>query len=125
MTKTLLAVSFLAVTLLNGCVSNRVTNLTVTELPRSANNMYRVEYQWDSTQQTVRPDTIKPFVLVGFDQYEMKPVMKMNNRWEAWIPVPAGVSEVTYSFKVAYQYTGFGKTPSASKRSQEYKLFIK
>lgn len=124
MTKTVLALSLL-LALAAGCVTNTVTNLTATEAPRAANNMYRVEYQWDSTQQTVRPDTITPTVLVGFDQYPMKPVMKMNNRWEAWIPVPAGQSEISYRFKVDYTYTRFGKPGTASKLSQDYKLFIK
>ncbi len=125
MTKTLLALSLLVTLLMAGCVTNTVTNLTATEVPRSPNGMYRVEYQWDSSQQTVRPDTIKPTVLVGFNQYEMKPVMKMNNRWEAWIPVPVGQDEISYRFKVDYQYTGFGNPKNASKLSQDYKLIVK
>ena len=36
------------------------TNLTATAQPRSANGLYRVEYEWTSTQQTVQPETIKP-----------------------------------------------------------------
>jgi len=86
--------------------------------------MYRIEYQWDSTQQTLRPETIKPYVLVGFDQYEMRPVMKMNNRWEVWVPVPAGKDDITYRFKVDYQYTTFGGMKSASKLSRDYKLTV-
>ena len=124
MTKTLLGFSML-LALATGCVTNTLTNITPTEVPRSDRGMYRVEYQWDSNQQTVRPDSIKPFVLVGFDQYEMKPVMKMSNRWEVWIPVPPGNSEVTYRFKVDYQYTAFGAPRMASKLSQDYKLFVK
>jgi hypothetical protein len=125
MTKTFLALSLSLAVLVSGCVANRVTNLTATEVPRSPNGMYRVEYQWDSNQQTVRPDTIKPTVLVGFNQYEMRPVMKMNNRWETWIPIPAGQNEISYRFKVDYQYTGFGAPRNASKLSQDYKLFVK
>jgi len=124
MTKTLLALVLLA-SMLTGCVTHTVTNLTTKEQPRSPNHMYRVEYQWDSTDQTVRPGTIKPVVMVGFEEYEMKPVMKMNNRWEAWVPVPPGKSEITYQFKIAYQYTGFGKVEKASTKSKEYTLTIR
>ena len=79
MTKRLLALSLL-LALIAGCVTNTVTNLTPTAQPRSPTGQYRVEYQWDSTQQTVRWDTIKPVVLVGFDNYEMKPVLRTMNR---------------------------------------------
>ncbi|MEY2409688.1 MAG: hypothetical protein QOF48_2358 [Verrucomicrobiota bacterium] len=125
MTKILLGLSALLL-VATGCVTNTVTNITPTEVPRSPNGMYRIEYQWDSTQQTVRPGSLKPVVLVGFDQYEMKPVMKMNNRWEVWVPIPAGKNEITYRFKVDYQYTAFGAPKSASKLStQDYKLVVK
>ena len=124
MTKTLLALVLLA-SMLTGCVTHTVTNLTVTEQPRSPNNMYRIEYQWDSTQQTERRGSVKPVVMVGFEEYEMKPVMKMHNRWEAWVPVPPGKNEITYQFKIAYQYTGFGKIETASTKSKEYTLTIR
>ena len=125
MTKTVLALSLLVSVLVAGCVTNTVTNLTATEVPRSPNGMYRLEYQWDSNQQTVLPDTIKPTVLVGFNQYEMKKVMKTPNRFEAWVPVPAGQSEISYRFKVDYQYNAFGDPKNASKLSQDYKLIVK
>ena len=124
MTKTLLALVLLG-SLLTGCVTHTVTNLTTTTQPRSTNHMYRVEYQWDSTQQTELPKTIKPVVMVGDTEYPMRPVMKMTNRWEAWIPVPPTVNEITYHYKIAYKYTGFGKVEKASWNSQEYTLTIR
>ena len=124
MTKRLLALSLL-LALIAGCVTNTVTNLTPTAQPRSPTGQYRVEYQWDSTQQTVRWDTIKPVVLVGFDNYEMKPVLRTMNRWEAFIPVPAGKDQVIYQIKVEYQYARFGKPGLASKLSPEYKMVVK
>lgn len=125
MTKTFLALSLFVSLLVAGCVTNTVTNLTATEVPRSPTGMYRVEYQWDSSQQTVRPNSIKPTVLVGFNQHEMKQVMKTANRFEAWVPIPAGQSEISYRFKVDYQYTAFGNPKNASKLSQDYKLIVK
>ena len=124
MTKTLFALSLLG-GLLVGCVTNTVTNLTATTQPREATGLYRVEYEWDTTQQTVRPDSIKPTVLVGFETYDMKPVLKTANRWEAFIPVPPGKDQVIYQFKVDYEFTRFGPNGKASKKSPEYKLNIK
>ena len=111
---------------LAGCVTSTVTNLTATTQPRNSSNLYPIEYQWDTTQQTIKPDSIQPFVMVGFDSYEMRPTLRMTNRWEALVPVPAEKSVITYRFKVDYEYRRFGDKPGkASKGSPEYKLYIK
>lgn len=125
MMKTLLAALSLAALLVTGCVTNTITNLTSSTVARDPKGMYRVEYQWDSNQQTVRPETIKPFVISGAGTYEMKPVMKMNNRWETWIPVPPNQNSVEYFIKVDFQYTVFGGVKNASKRTKDYVLNIK
>lgn len=125
MTKTLLALVLFTLMIITGCVTHTVTNLTPSSQPRATNHMYRVEYQWDTTQQSFRQGSVKPVVMVGLEPYVMKPVMKMNNRWEAWIPVPPGQNEITYQFKIDYQYTGFGKVEKASTTSREYTLTIR
>ena len=91
---------------LAGCVTT-LTNLTAT------------------TQQTIKPRTIQPYVVIGFDTYEMRPTYKMTNRWEALIPIPPDKNVVTYRFKVDYEFARFGKPGKASKASPEYKLYIK
>ncbi len=111
-------------TVLAGCVTT-VTNLTATTQPRNANNLYLIEYQWDTSQQSIRPSSIQPFVNIGFDTYEMRPTARMNNRWEALVPVPAGTKVVTYRFKVDYEFNRFGEPGKASKASPEYKLYIR
>ena len=108
-----------------GCVTTTVTNLTSTTQPRNPNNLYLIEYQWDTTQQTIRPESIQPFVVVGFDTYEMRPTLRMNNRWEALVPISADKSVITYRFKVDYEFARFGKPGKDSKASPEYKLYIK
>jgi len=114
----------LAALVLAGCVTT-VTNLTATTQPRNPNNLYLIEYQWDTTQQTIRPDSVQPYVVVGFDTYEMRPTLRMTNRWEALVPVPLDKTVITYRFKVDYEYGRFGKPGKASKSTQEYKLYIK
>lgn len=124
MTKQFLALSLL-LALLTGCVTNTVTQLTPTTQPRNPTGQYRVEFQWDSSQQTVRWDTIKPHAVVDLDTYEMKQVLRTTNRWEAFIPIPASKNQVIYQFKVDYEVTQFGKPRLTSKLSSLYKMVIK
>ncbi len=122
--KNLLAWGLLTL-LLVGCVSTTLTNLTATTQPRNPTGQYLIEYAWDSNQQTVRPETITPYVVIGFNSYKMQRVLRMTNRWETYIPVPAGQESVRYHFKVDYEYNRFSKKPGlASITSPEYKLVI-
>jgi hypothetical protein len=107
-----------------GCATSKVTNLTPTHEPRSPNNLYPVEYQWNSNDPTIRPETITPYVVAGFDFYSMRRIPKMTNRWEAYIPVPVGQKSVNYHFRVDYEYNSFGKRLKNSVLSPEYKLQV-
>ena len=111
--------------MMSGCVSNSITNLTSTVQSRSANNQYRIEYHWDSTQQSLRPTSISPSVIIGFDSYPMRRVIHTSNRWETWVTIPADESQLIYHFKVDYDANGFGKIERSSKLSPEYKLVVR
>ena len=107
------------------CATNSsVTNLTPTRAKRTPNNLYLIEYEWRSNQQSMRPDSITPYVVVGTDQYPMRRVAKMKNRWEAYIPVPPTQKSVMYHIKVDYEYNDFGKRGKGSLKTEEYKLNI-
>jgi len=123
MMKKLLALAVVPVLLL-GCATT-LTNLTATSQPRNPKGLYLIEYAWDTTEQTIKPDTIKPYVVVGFDTYEMTQTLKMTNRWEALVPAGPDKDVIVYKFKVDYEYARFGKPGKASKSSEEYKLYIK
>lgn len=107
-----------------GCAGSRVTNLTTTRQPRNASGLYPIEFVWDSNQTTLKPDTIKPYVVVEFEFYPMRPALNISNRWETVIPVPANKDSVIYHFKVDYEYKTFGKPQKSSKLSPSYKLEI-
>ena len=107
-----------------GCGTSRVTNLTTTRLARNATGMYPIEFQWDSNQQTQIPGSVKPFVVVGYDFYPMRPSLGISNRWETVIPVGPDKTSVIYHFKIEYEYRTFGKPEKSSKLSPSYKLEI-
>ena len=116
---------WLVAALLGGCAtSTLITNLTPTQEPRNPNGQYLVEMKLDTTQATIRPESIAPHVMVGFDAYPMRPQLKMANRWEALVPVPAATNVINYYFKVDFSYNRFGKPGQDSLRSQQYKLTI-
>ena len=57
--------------LLTGC-STTFTRLTPLEQPRNANNLYPVEVQFNTTQQSLRMDSLKPYVLVNGELYPLR-----------------------------------------------------
>jgi hypothetical protein len=116
--------SVLPVLLLTGCAAT-FTRLTPLEQPRNPNNLYPVEVAFNSRQQSLRWETIQPYVLVNGEPYALRPVPLMTNRWEGFVPVPPGANSATFRFKFDYKYNSFGTAPKPdSAFSPEYKLRI-
>jgi hypothetical protein len=109
--------------LLAGCNAT-FTNLTPTQQVRNSNNLYPVGVALATRQQSLRWDTIHPQVMVGTDVYPMHPTSLMTNRWEGFVPVPAGMTQVHYRYKFDYQYNTLGKPKDDSALSPEYTLHI-
>lgn len=122
---TVFLLSVLMAALFVGCTHTTITNLTATTVQREPNNLYRVEYQWNSDQQTVINESITPYVVVAAEMYPMTRVRFTPNRWEAWVPVAASRAYIVYHFKVDYKYRRFGSEGEASRLSPEYKMVIK
>jgi len=115
----------LAVALLvTGCAGT-FTNLSATRQPRNGVNLYPVGVSFVSRQQTLRWDSIKPFVLVGKEAYPLQKTPIAENRWEGLIPVPAGEKEIEYRYKFEFDYNVLGETPKPDSRiSPMFKLQI-
>ena len=114
----------LSVLLLTGC-AGMFTRLTPLQQSRNANNLYPVEVAFNSQQQSLRWETIQPYVLVNGQLYPLRQVSLVKNRWEGFVPVPPGVNSVDYRFKFDYKYNTFGAPPKASSaKSPIYKLNI-
>ena len=122
MLKKFLAV--LPLVLLTGCATT-FTRLTPLEQPRNSNNLYPVEVVFNSSQQSLRWDSVQPYVLVNGALFPMHQVPMMQNRWEGFVLVPAGANSVSYRFKFDYTYNAFGQPPKPdSAFSPVYKLTI-
>ena len=102
---------FVPVLLLAGCATGNFTRLTPNIQPRTTNNLYSVEVSFNSQQQSLRWDSIQPYVLVNGKVYPMQQVPVVDNRWEGYVPVPAGENAVKYRFKFDYLYNNFGTAP--------------
>jgi hypothetical protein len=109
--------------LLAGCAT-QITNLTPRQQARNANNLYPVEASFRTRQQTVRWQSIRPYIVVGTNFYEMRPTPLMTNRWEGLIPVPPGTSLVHYHYKFDFHYNRMGPPGTDNAVSREYSLRI-
>ncbi len=108
MLKKFLAV--LPLLLLAGCATT-FTRLTPLEQPRNPNNLYPVEVVFNSSQQSLRWESIKPYVLANGVLYPMRQVPMMQNRWDGYVTVPPGTNSVSYRFKFDYLCNAFGTPP--------------
>jgi hypothetical protein len=106
----------LPVLLLAGC-STTFTRLTPLEQPRNPNNLYPVECIFNSSQQSLRRETIKPYVLAEGQLYPLRPVVGVTNRWEGLLPVPASANSLGYRFKFDYLYNNWGTPPKPNSAS--------
>ncbi len=107
---------------LAGCSS--VGNLTPSRYPRSENGFYRVEAVWNSNSEAIRDDSFRPEVVVGLKTYPMQRVPLVQDRWEAYIPVPPGETEIVYHFRFDYVENGFYHAKQGSADSPDYTLKI-
>ena len=115
---------FLPVLMLAGCTTT-FTQVTPLQQPRNANNLYPVEVIFNSSQQVLRWDSIKPSVLVKGELYPLRPVPVVQNRWEGLVPVPPTADGVTYRFKFDYLYNNIGTEPKPNSAfSPSYNLKI-
>ena len=112
------------VLLLTGCAAT-FTRLTPLEQPRNPDNVYPVEVAFNSPQQSLRRDSLKPFVLVNGAPSALQPVPMVENRWQGYISVPPGTNTVRFRFKFDYLFNSFGGAPQPdSAYSPEYVLKI-
>ena len=113
----------LLATLLAGCAGT-LTNLTPEYQTRNANGLYPVAVALSTRQQSLRWQSIKPYVMVGDNAYPMRLMPYMKNRWESLVPVPADVNLLHYTYKLDYQYNAIPEPQNDSLLSAPQTLRI-
>jgi hypothetical protein len=108
---------FLPVLLLAGCTTGTFTRLTPNLQTRNSNNLYPVEVIFNSNRQSLRWDSIRPFVVVNGQALPLRQVPVVKNRWEGLVPVSPGDNAVTYRFKFDYLVNSFDSTPQPNSES--------
>lgn len=108
---------------LAGC-SSSIINLTPSRLARNSEGAYRVEAAWRTSEQAIRPESIKPSVMVGFESYEMHPEPVVSNRWETFVPVPADQTLMHFRFRFDFTRNTIPAPVEDSKLSPEFRLEI-
>lgn len=103
MRKFIYALPVLAAALLAGC-TGKLTNLSAQYQVRNASGLYPVAVALKTRQQSLRWDSIKPYVMVGDQAYPMRQMPYMTNRWETLVPVPPGQNVLNYHYKLDWQY---------------------
>jgi len=116
--------TILAAALLGLCGCSSITNLTPSRYTRSENGYYRVEAEWKSNEQAIRSDSFEPQVVIGLDKYPMHAVGLVEDRWEAYIPIPPSQEETVYHYQFDYLKNAFRQPKPDSKQSAEYTLKI-
>ena len=118
----------LPVLLMAGCattVNPDITHLTPGEQPRSASNQYLLETTFDSSQKSLRWDSVRVTALVDGKTFPMTVEGQLTNRWEGYVTIPPGQNTATYRFIFDYKYNQFGGAPRpATAVSPAYTLKI-
>ena len=116
---------FLLLALLSAGCAAHFNNLTPQQVHRNNDNLYPVEVAFASRQQSLRWDSIHPYVLIGTESYPMRPVPLMKDRWETLVPAPRGTNVLHYRFKFDYLYNAVSQPKPDSATSQNFTLKIR
>ena len=114
----------LMATVLTGCSTTQLTNLTPNRLPRNEANVYSFEATWECKRRGVS-DQVDAVVLLDGNTYPMKPVPGTKNRWETQIAIPSEKVVVPYQYKFTYGYPGALSSQRNSDLSPSYRLYLR
>lgn len=112
--------------LLAGCgTTSTITQLTPRTQARNAEGLYPVEIEFRSNMQALKPETLKPYIQAGENNYPMRRTQRMEHRWETLLPVPASTNLVNYRVKVDFEYNAIPVAKSNSVLSAPFQLQIR
>ncbi len=113
--------------LLPGCATSSlstITNLTSSRLPRKENGQYAFSVEFITRQSTLVRDTLRAFVIVGDQRYEMARTPLLPDRWETLVPVDKASEVVTYRYRFEYEYRAIPERRAGVFDSKNYQLYL-
>lgn len=110
--------------LLAGCTTSTITNLTPRELPWSQTGLYPVEAMYWSNQRALDSGSMKPMVIFNNQAFPMRQTQLTEGRWETLVSIPDGTRVINYHFKFDYEYSAVLMRGADSKLSPPYQLQI-
>ena len=88
---------------LSGCATVALSNLTPSSLPENPSQIYTFTLRAKPKTDAIARSSIAPHIVVGGQNYEMKPSPLGNDIYEFDYQMPAGQPSVAYYFLVDYQ----------------------
>jgi len=100
----------LALALLAGCATVKLTNLTPTSLPENPSQIYTFTVRIKANTNTVDAASIAPHIVIDGQNFPMKPSPLGQGIYEFEYQLPPGRDEMAYYYLVDYTTEGNGTT---------------
>src|SRR5471030_371025 len=100
----------LALALLAGCTTVKLTNLTPTSLPENPSQIYTFTLRIKTNSSTVDAASVAPHIVIDGQNFPMKPSPLGQGIYEFEYQMPANRDEMAYYFLVDYATEGNGIT---------------
>jgi hypothetical protein len=100
----------LALALLAGCTTVKLTNLTPTSLPENPSQIYTFTLRVHTNSNTVDPASITPHIVLDGQNFAMKPSPLGQGIYEFEYQLPPGRDKLAYYYLVDYSVQGNGLT---------------
>ena len=98
-----LAGAVIAVTLLTGCQTLTITNMTPNTVPANPSQIYTITASFAPTSPNVDPESIKPRIVIDGQIYPMTRSPSANYVWEFEYQLPRGRTNAAYYFIVEHK----------------------
>ena len=100
----------LALALLAGCTTVKLTNLTPTSLPENPSQIYTFTLRVKANTQTVDAASLAPHIVIDGQNFPMKPSPLGQGIYEFEYQLPPGRDQMAYYYLVDYSVEGNGLT---------------
>lgn len=98
----------LALSLVSGCNTVSMTNLTPSSIPENPSGIYTFSLRVTPKSTSIQADSIQPQIIVGDASHDMKRSATVPDLYEFDFRLPSAQSDIGYYFLVNYRTEGNG-----------------